>query len=755
MCYASSLVSAYGKQDLTTKVCRTSRVAAPRRAQRCLGWLACWLWLAGWLTSPGGARGAFGVTSSGGYYIVDSGAGLVFKVSQASGDITSIQFNGVEYQATDKNSQLISGLGSATVTATNYGGVIEIAIATSAVNTIVSNLTHYLMVRNGSNIIYMATYAAAEPSVGELRWITRLQSSRLSNGPVPSDIRNNAACLENCASGGDVFELADGTTRSKYYGDSATHGKDREIDLSYCGATGSGVGVWMVYGNREGSSGGPFFRDIQNQCGTDQEIYNYINSGHNQTEAYRTNVLHGPYALVFTSGAPPTLSLDSSWIDTAGLNLLGWLPATNRGAVTGVAYGIPAGFQAVVGFANTNAQYWAVVPSNGAYATPLMKPGTYAVTLYKGELAVAANSVTVGAGRTNTLNLASTETMPSAILKIGEWDGTPASFLNADKLITMHPSDARMSNWGPVTFTVGSDPVGNFPAASWKLANNTTTVLFNLSAGQIANLTLRVGITCAYAGGRPKPSINAWSPSNPSPSSQPSSRSLTIGTYRGNNWLYTWTVPASAFVVGQNTLQLTVISGSGTTNDPPFLSPGCAYDAVELDGPNTAPAPPGAPSGLNAVFATSRQVNLTWTDNSTNEVNILIERSPDNVNFTLIGAVTAGVTNFVDTGFAPGGMNFYRVQASNSGGKSAYSNFAGAVPPALAAVAVSDTTLTLSAGGGAPGAAWYLISTTDLNLPSAQWTRVATNTFDAFGISSLTIPLGSNGPGQFFRLQLP
>src|SRR5580765_4253736 len=137
------------------------------------------------LLQPTRAPAAFGVTSSGGFYTVDTGAGLVFKVSQSTGDITSIQFNGTEYQATDKNSHIASGLGSATVTATTYGtNYIKIAIATSSSNTVVSNLTHYLMVRNGSNIIYMATYVASEPAVGELRWITRLQSSKLSNGPT-------------------------------------------------------------------------------------------------------------------------------------------------------------------------------------------------------------------------------------------------------------------------------------------------------------------------------------------------------------------------------------------------------------------------------------------------------------------------------------------------------------------------------------------------------------------------------------------
>src|SRR4051812_17150313 len=55
------------------------------------GWCLHVAWLAAVivLVTPSSASAAFGVTSSGGSYVVDSGAGLVFKVNQSSGDITS------------------------------------------------------------------------------------------------------------------------------------------------------------------------------------------------------------------------------------------------------------------------------------------------------------------------------------------------------------------------------------------------------------------------------------------------------------------------------------------------------------------------------------------------------------------------------------------------------------------------------------------------------------------------------------------
>ena len=701
------------------------------------------------LLLPTSASAAFGVTSISGSYTVDTGAGLVFKVSQSSGDITSIQYNAVEYQATDKNSHIASGLGTATVAATTYGNsYIRISITTGPTNSVVSSLTHYLMVTNGLNTIFMATYTTAEPAVGELRWITRLQSAKLSNGPVPSDNRGTTNAIESS----DVFGRADGTTRSKYYGDTTTHGKDRAMDLTYCGATAAGIGVWMIFGNRESSSGGPFFRDIQNQCGTDQEIYNYMNSGHNQTEAWRTNVLHGPYALVFTSGSAPALPLDYSWIETGGLNLTGWVSRTNRGAVTGVVSGIPGGFQAVVGFANTNAQYWAVVSSNGTYFTPLMKPGTYTAILYKGELEVATNSITVSAGQTNTLNLASAESAPNYIFKIGEWDGSPNGFLNAEKIITMHPSDVRMNPWGPLTYTVG-DPLDTFPMACWQTNNNPVTIHFNLTSLPTNSLTLRAGITCAYAGGRPKPTVNSYTPSsNPSPSSQPSSRSLTVGTYRGNNWLYTFSIPASAFVLGQNTLILNIISGSGSIGS--FLNPGCAFDAVELDYPNTGPSLPASPSSLVAKFITSSQIYLAWSDHSTNEINSLIERSTDNASYTLIGAVTSGVTNFTDIS-APAATLYYRVRSANPSGNSAYSNIATPLPPAITAAYIFANNFILNGTGGFPGASYCILSTTNLASPRTLWSRIATNTFDPSGNFSFSQNLSPGSPQEFFNLQLP
>ncbi|CAE6482754.1 unnamed protein product [Rhizoctonia solani] len=58
---------------------------------------------------------AFGVTTGSGYLSVDTGGGLVFRVSTTNGDITSLKYGNIECQDSSKYTHIGSGLGSATV----------------------------------------------------------------------------------------------------------------------------------------------------------------------------------------------------------------------------------------------------------------------------------------------------------------------------------------------------------------------------------------------------------------------------------------------------------------------------------------------------------------------------------------------------------------------------------------------------------------------------------------------------------------
>jgi rhamnogalacturonan endolyase len=508
---------------------------------------------------------SFGASLAGGLITVDSGAGLIFKVDAANGDIKSIRYNGgPEMQYWEKGSHIASGLGS-TNTTVSYGvnnGIVKVSITTPT-------LTHYLLVRAGENNVYMGTYITAEPGVGELRWITRLDAATLTALPPASDLTGNSGTIESK----DVFGMPNGESRSKYFGN------QRAIDLTLRGAIGNSAGVFMVYGNRESSSGGPFYNDIQNQTA---EVYNYMNSGHNQTEAVRFG-FHGPYALMFTGGATPAIP-DMRWME--GQNLLGWVNAAARGSVSGTGVtGMNAAYPYVVGFSNATAQYWTrAAAGTGAFSSTAMKPGTYAMTVYKDELTVYTESVDVVAGKDTAIGTRAIVADPDTAVplwRIGKWDGTPNEFLNGPRLRNMHPSDVRQTAWARPAYVVGtSTPANDFSPYQFKGINGTVTIKFTLTASQIGAATLRAGITVAQAGGRPQVTVNGWTPKQlPAASSQPESRSISLGSYRGNNTMYQTAIPDGKLVVGENTITLGVLSGSPGDS---WLGPAYAFDAVDL-----------------------------------------------------------------------------------------------------------------------------------------------------------------------------
>ena len=146
-----------------------------------------------------------------------------------------------------------------------------------------------------------------------------------------------------------------------------------------------------------------------------------------------------------------------------------------------------------------------------------------------------------------------------------------------------HPSDARAAKWtGNVTIGGGSE-AASFPAYIWKDVNDGILVHFKLTKAQAASAhTLRVGVTDAFLNGRPRVTVNDWVSAVPTAPAQPNTRSLTTGSYRGNNHSFTFNVPNSAWQTDTsryNVLKLEIVSGSTGTA---YLSPGTSFDCMDL-----------------------------------------------------------------------------------------------------------------------------------------------------------------------------
>ncbi len=99
-----------------------------------------------------------------------------------------------------------------------------------------------------------------------------------------------------------------------------------------------------------------------------------------------------------------------------------------------------------------------------------------------------------------------------------------------------------------------------------------------------------------------------------------------------------------------------------------------AYSNV-LDAATKAGQLPAAPTQLAATGSTQTTISIKWVDNSTNETGFYIERSADGkTGWTRVGTVGAGIATFTNSALKANTVYYYRVQAYNSAGVSAYTN---------------------------------------------------------------------------------
>jgi hypothetical protein len=161
----------------------------------------------------------------------------------------------------------------------------------------------------------------------------------------------------------------------------------------------------------------------------------------------------------------------------------------------------------------------------------------------------------------------------------------------------------------------------------------------------------------------------------------------------------------------------------------------------------TTLATPGMPTYLSATVVGSNQINLSWTDNSTNETGFYIERSGDyGQNYTQIGSVGANVKTYQNTGVIDGHSYYYRVCAYNASGKSSYSSESYATlvlvaPTTLAASVVSTTQIKLSWKDNSKGEDGYSIERSDAsgqNFSEIKQTAANATTYSDAGLTAGT-----------------
>ncbi|HYO09422.1 MAG TPA: NPCBM/NEW2 domain-containing protein [Tepidisphaeraceae bacterium] len=150
-------------------------------------------------------------------------------------------------------------------------------------------------------------------------------------------------------------------------------------------------------------------------------------------------------------------------------------------------------------------------------------------------------------------------------------------------------------------------------------------------------------------------------------------------------------------VAGAQQLRLVVTdAGDGTSFDH------ADWAGARLLSPS-GPVAPAAPSGLAATPASTAQINLTWTDNASDEDGFRIERSLNGTDgWTEIGTAAANATGYNDSASLSGGAKYYyRVRAYKAGLNSPYTAVANATTQSVPTAPAAPSNLVATAASHA------------------------------------------------------
>jgi autotransporter-associated beta strand protein len=240
-----------------------------------------------------------------------------------------------------------------------------------------------------------------------------------------------------------------------------------------------------------------------------------------------------------------------------------------------------------------------------------------------------------------------------------------------------------------------------------------------------------------------------------------------------------WTLSGSNSYAGDTlvsagTLLVNNSAGSGTGYGNLTIAGGATLGGNGIIGSDTtvsdgATLAPGNPTGTLTISN-----NLTLNDNSI--LQFTLGTNGDSVvvsgNLLLTGQLTVTNSGGFGTGtymlFTYGGtLTFGQLVLASAPPGYNYSfdtNSPGIVnlvvappaPPSFSnSVSVVDGGLVFSGGGGTPLADYYVLASTNVALPLADWTRIATNQFDSSGNFIITNSIDTNAPQNYYLLQIP
>jgi len=157
--------------------------------------------------------------------------------------------------------------------------------------------------------------------------------------------------------------------------------------------------------------------------------------------------------------------------------------------------------------------------------------------------------------------------------------------------------------------------------------------------------------------------------------------------------------------------------------------------AVSSTTTQVLPGVPAAPTVLTSTALSASSVRINWTNNASNAANIQVYRSANNnQNYVLWATLAGNAVNYTDSSLFSNATYYYKVNAVNPGGTSAYSNETSAttldVPPVIGDLTYTQlrygttTVIPVTATSVNSG----LLTFTALNLPAFATLTGTSNT---------------------------
>jgi autotransporter-associated beta strand protein len=373
---------------------------------------------------------------------------------------------------------------------------------------------------------------------------------------------------------------------------------------------------------------------------------------------------------------------------------------------------------------------------------------------------------------------------PGTTITLGDTNTTlnnySASLLIGGAFVVGHPIIIS-TNATTGTYTIGGSTDDNAAFTNLITLNQPLTISEVTNAG--ANvLTISGGI----AGGNPgSKTITFGGPGNVKVTAAPiadGGGTLAVNVTGGFTTFNSANTYSGGTLVSNGILEVDNLSGSGTSSGPVVVQNGGTLAGSGIISGAVTVQNGGAfesGSAIGRLGVLTLNSSLTLAAGSTTFVQVQHAPLTNDV-VKISGALTEGgtlaVANFGATIFAAGDRFKLFNAASYTGSFTAFvlpdltTNLAwntsqlnadgslwvvGTMPPNISQITWSGSNFFLSGTGGTPNWNYYVLTTTNLNLPVAQWTRIATNQFDAGGNFISTNALTANLTQNFFRLQVP